>query len=85
MGAYKKGTEGYIKQQAKRRETMLRKYGGEDGVHGYYQNIGHLGGSAVTDGKKKGGFGKSKEWARACGKKGGKISRRGPAKGEATV
>lgn len=56
------------------RDTNLARYGGD-----YYQNLGRRGGSIC--GTKK-GFAANIELAKAAGRKGGKISKRGKAKHE---
>ena len=51
----------------------------------FYVRIGRKGGSKVTPGKKKSGFASmTPERRKACGEKGGKASRRGPAKAKKT-
>lgn len=51
--------------------TILAKYGPD-----YYKNLGKMGGSC----KGPKGFAKNHELAVTAGRKGGQISRRGPAK-----
>ncbi len=51
--------------------TILEKYGPD-----YYKNLGKMGGSC----KVPKGFAKNHELAVTAGRKGGQISRRGPAK-----
>lgn len=46
----------------------------------FYKKIGQKGGQNGKGPDYKGGFAKSSEWARLCGAKGGRISRRGPSK-----
>lgn len=46
----------------------------------FYKKIGAKGGRNGKGPGYKGGFAKSAEWARLCGTKGGKISRRGTTK-----
>lgn len=56
-------------------ETNLKRHG-----KNFYAEIGHKGGSkGAADGAIK-GFAANRELARKAGAKGGKISRRGPAK-----
>lgn len=51
----------------------------------FYVRIGRKGGSQVTPGKKKSGFASmTPERRKACGKKGGAVSRRGAAKVKTT-
>lgn len=52
-------------------KTNLEKYGDD-----FYKRIGHIGGQNGHTG----GFAADRELARAAGAKGGRISRRGPAK-----
>ena len=75
MGAYKKGTEGWAKAQAKFKKTIRERYG-ED----YFKELGHLGGSKMTDKTCRKGFGTNRALAVEAGRKGGSISKRGPAK-----
>lgn len=78
MARPKRGTKGSDIASAKWRETMLKKYGGEEGFHKKMQAIGSIGGSKDTIKPK--GFAANPELARRVGKIGGHISRRGPAK-----
>ena len=57
------------------RDTNLKKYGPN-----FYKNIGAKGGRAGRGEDYKGGFAANRELARIAGAKGGRISRRGPAK-----
>ena len=57
----------------KARETNLKLHGSD-----YYARIGRIGGKAGDPTKK--GFASNIERAKAAGAKGGKISKRGPAK-----
>ena len=78
MTRMKKGEEGHAEAVAKWRKTMYEKYGGTEGVHAKMQAIGHKGGKAGDPTKK--GFASNIERAKKAGAKGGKISKRGPAK-----
>lgn len=75
MPAYEKGTPGYEIQQKKYRETMIAKFGSNEARKEYYRQIGKKGGKNGHTG----GFAANPELARLAGKKGGTISRRGPA------
>lgn len=57
------------------RDTNLKKHGPN-----FYKNIGAKGGRAGRGEDYKGGFAANRELARIAGVKGGRISRRGPAK-----
>ena len=59
----------------KAQNTNLKKYGPN-----FYKNIGAKGGRAGRGEDYKGGFAANRELARIAGAKGGRISRRGPAK-----
>lgn len=61
---------------AKARETNLKRHG-ED----FYKRIGAIGGRNGHTG----GFAANRELARIAGKKGGRISRRGPAKKDTDI
>lgn len=84
MTRMKRGEEGHAEAVAKWRKTMYEKYGGPEGVHAKMQAIGHKGGSQVP--KTPRGFASNVvgkdgmtglERAKAAGRKGGQISRRG--------
>ena len=77
MVAYKKGTKGYELQEKRKRETMLKKYGGEAGTSEFFKKIGAQGGMRKV---KKGFACMSAEKRAEAGRKGGTISRRGKAK-----
>ena len=66
---------GTIEGAAKAAETN-KKVHGED----FYKNIGRLGGLSGRGPGYKGGFASNPELAKIAGRKGGLISRRGPAK-----
>lgn len=59
----------------KTREAVYKKYGPD-----YYRNIGKTGGQNGRGPDYKGGFASNRELASTAGAKGGRISRRGPAK-----
>lgn len=80
MARPKKGEPGHLKAISKWRETMLAKYGGEEGLHKKMQSIGRIGGINGCGPDYKGGFAANHELAVAAGRKGGTISRRGPSK-----
>lgn len=77
MGRPKKGEPGYAKANKKWKETMLRKYGGEDGLHSFMCKIGSKGGKNGAGPDYNGGFASSPDLARKAGAKGGKASKRG--------
>lgn len=74
MARPKKGERGYQEASKKWRQTMLKKYGGEEGLHKRAQELGSIGGKAPTSKPK--GFAANPELARIAGHKGGRISRR---------
>ena len=81
MPAYKKGTDGYKKQQERRYKTLIAKYGSEEAYLEYYSRLGKLGGTKSRGGgfacKKKGKDGLTgPERARLCGAVGGLSSRK---------
>lgn len=59
----------------KAREANLRRHGKD-----FYKRIGAIGGRNGHGPEYKGGFASNPELARLAGSKGGRISRRGPAK-----
>ena len=61
---------------AKWRQTMLKKYGGEEGLSEHLKTMGAKGGRNGHTG----GFAANPELARIAGAKGGRISRRGRGK-----
>lgn len=65
---------------AKAREANLKRYG-ED----FYKRIGAIGGRNGHGPEYKGGFAANPALARIAGAKGGRISRRGPAKKDADI
>ena len=62
----------------KAQETLLKRLGSKEAVKEHYSRIGKLGGMTETDKPK--GFAANRELAVILGSKGGKISKRGPAK-----
>lgn len=78
MSRPRKGEKGCEEASNKWRRTMLKKYGGKEGLHKRAQELGSLGGKAPTSKPK--GFAANPEIARIAGYRGGRISRRGPAK-----
>lgn len=65
----------------KRRETMLKKYGGEEGLRQYYQDLQKLSRLHPNNqkGSHRGGF-SDPDLAREAGRIGGRISRRARTK-----
>lgn len=61
-------------------QTIKEKYGKD-----FYSRIGKKGGANGHGEFYTGGFASNKEFARECGRKGGKISKRGPAKKKEAV
>ena len=61
-------------------QTIKEKYGKD-----FYSKIGKKGGANGRGEFYTGGFASSTEFARECGRKGGKISKRGPAKKKEVV
>lgn len=83
MARPKKGQPGHEEALKKWRETMLKKYGGEENLHKKMQAIGSIGGRNGKGPEYKGGFAANPEFAKICGRKGGSISRRtGVANGQ---
>lgn len=81
MSRPKKGTEKGNIATEKWRATMEEKYGGPEKLHEKMREMGSKGGSkGRADGAIKGFAAMTPEKRRAAGAKGGKISRRGPAK-----
>lgn len=78
MARPKKGEKGCKEASNKWKQTMLKKYGGKEGLHKRAQELGSIGGKTPTSKPK--GFAANLELARKAGRKGGAISRRGPAK-----
>ena len=78
MSRPRKGEKGCQEASNKWKQTMLKKYGGKEGLHKRVQELGSIGGKTPTSKPK--GFASNPELARIAGAKGGKISRRGPAK-----
>lgn len=74
MARMKKDETGHEKAVAKWRQTMLERYGGEDGVKKMMIENGRRGGKAT--GIKK-GFAANPALASIAGRKAGKISKRG--------
>jgi len=70
------GEKGCEEANKKWRATMLAKYGGKEGLHERMVQMGRVGGQNGHTG----GFAANPELARIAGRKGGTISRRGPAK-----
>lgn len=64
------------KASKKFRETMLKKYGGEEGIREFHSKIGRLGGMNGRGPNYKGGFASDRERAMEAGRKGGLVSRR---------
>lgn len=79
MARPKRGQPGHEEAARKWRETMLSRYGVE-GARKKMQEIGRKGGRNGRGPNYTGGFAASHEHAVECGRKGGRISRRGPAK-----
>ena len=77
MARPKKGTKAGEIATIKWRETMFKKYGGENGLHKKMSEVGAKGGSRSTP---TGGFGADHERARIAGAKGGSISKRDEAR-----
>lgn len=67
---------GTVKGAARRRLTIIEKRGSEAAYRESMQEVGRKGGRNGTTG----GFAANKALARIAGAKGGRISRRGPAK-----
>lgn len=75
MARPKKGTKEGDIATLKWKETMIKKYGGQNGFHEKMREVGEKGGRASSTG----GFYANPELARRAGAKGGAISRRGEA------
>ena len=76
MAGYKKGTPGYLAQQAKYHQTLVSKFGSEEAMKNYYREIAAIGGRNGHTG----GFAANPENARIAGRKGGAISSRSATK-----
>lgn len=85
MARQRRGEPGSEQATQKWRQTMLNRFGSMEALHEHMQSMGSEGGKRGTNG----GFASNKvgadgltgiQRARICGSKGGKISRRGPAK-----
>lgn len=76
----KKGEKGCEEATNKWRETMLKIYGSEEAFHNAMVEKGRKGGKNGFGPNYTGGFASSPELAKIAGAKGGKISKRGPAK-----
>lgn len=59
-------------------KTMVEKHGSEEAARAWFRSIGSLGGKAPSDKPK--GFAANPDLARIVGRRGGKVSKRGPAK-----
>ena len=70
------GEKGCEEANKKWRATMLARYGGKEGLHERMVQMGRLGGQNGHTG----GFASNPALARIAGAKGGRKSRRGPAK-----
>ena len=68
----KRGTPEGDAATNKWRQTMLERFGGEEGLKTHLQAMGRAGGQK----SRTGGFGANPEFAKICGRKGGKASRR---------
>lgn len=77
MARPKKGTKGAEEATLKWKKTMQQKYGGAAGVHKMMSRIGARGGRNGSGPDYKGGFAANPALARASGKKGGRMSKRG--------
>lgn len=75
MARPKKGTKGAEEATLKWKETMIKKYGGENGLHEKMMEIGAVGGRRGHTG----GFASNPELAKVAGAKGGRASKRGLA------
>ena len=76
MSRPKKGAKGCEEANRKWRETMLKRYGGEQGLREKMQSIGKIGGKNGFGPGYTGGFAANPERARIVGAKGGSISKR---------
>lgn len=76
MSRPKKGTKAGEIATNKWRETMIKKYGGENGLHQKMSEVGAKGGRNGCGPDYKGGFAANRELAKIAGRKGGRISRR---------
>ena len=79
----KRGEPGAEEATNKWRATMQAKFG-----ENWRERMRELGRKGGTNGRGEfytGGFASNKEFARECGRKGGKISKRGPAKKKEVV
>lgn len=89
MARPKKGEKGNEEANNKWRATMLKRFGGEEGLHRKMQHSGSLGGKSGCGANYTGGFASrlldkegltGPERARKYGIIGGRKSKRGPAK-----
>lgn len=76
MARMKRGEKGHDEAVSKWHETMLKRFGSEEGISEHFKNVGAKGGTLGH----KGGFYKNRELARTAGAKGGAVSRRGLSK-----
>lgn len=74
MARPKKGERGCQEASNKWKQTMLKKYGGKEGLHKRAQELGSIGGKTPTSKPK--GFAANHALASIAGAKGGKVSRR---------
>lgn len=76
MSRMKKGEEGHEEAVSKWHESMLARFGSEEGISEHFKSAGAKGGHL---GHEK-GFYRNRELARTAGAKGGALSKRGPSK-----
>ena len=85
MARPRAGEPGYEQANEKWRKTMAERFGGEENVRDFFRRIGAIGGRhGHTGGFNSEKIGKDgltgRQRSVICGRLGGKISRRGPAK-----
>lgn len=76
MARPKKGAKGCEEANRKWKETMLRRYGSEEGIHRQMVEMGAKGGRNGRGPDYRGGFAADRERARIAGALGGRKSRR---------
>lgn len=76
MARMKRGEKGHDEAVSKWHETMMKRFGSEEGISEHFKRAGAKGGHL---GHEK-GFYKNRELARTAGAKGGAVSRRGLSK-----
>ena len=76
MARMKRGEAGHEQAVSKWHESMIKRFGSEEGISEHFRNAGRKGGMLGHDG----GFAGNSELARIAGAKGGRLSKRGESK-----